>query len=171
MYMQIDKYGQMILSENDILDAIMRNHDIIFKGALVEYPIIFNESLDITNKHEFIAYDDSSNIEISEFDKIQQHQWFMPSEYQNLDIAEWVLAQCKTDIEIERVGIELIMFFDRNLFSLLTYLKYLVDTMRKNNIVWGVGRGSSVSSYVLYLIGVHRIDSIKFKLDINEFLR
>ena len=35
----------------------------------------------------------------------------------------------------------------------------------------GVGRGSSVASYILYLIGVHRIDSIKYNLDWKEFLR
>ena len=48
---------------------------------------------------------------------------------------------------------------------------YLVDYMRKNKIVWGVGRGSSVASYVLYLIGVNKIDSIKYKLECQEFLR
>ena len=57
------------------------------------------------------------------------------------------------------------------MFDLLSYLKYLVDTMRENNIVWGVGRGSSVASYVLYLIGIHKIDSIKYNLDIHEFLK
>jgi DNA polymerase III alpha subunit len=46
-----------------------------------------------------------------------------------------------------------------------------VETMRVNNIVWGVGRGSSVASYVLYLIGVHKIDSMYYDLDIEEFLR
>jgi DNA polymerase III alpha subunit len=43
--------------------------------------------------------------------------------------------------------------------------------MRKENIVWGVGRGSSVASYVLYLIGVHKIDSLYYNLDVEEFLR
>jgi DNA polymerase III alpha subunit len=43
--------------------------------------------------------------------------------------------------------------------------------MRKHNIVWGVGRGSSVASYVLYLIGVHKINSMYYDLDIEEFLR
>jgi DNA polymerase III alpha subunit len=50
-------------------------------------------------------------------------------------------------------------------------MKYLVDTLRKNIIVWGVGRGSSVASYILYLIGVHRIDSLYYDLDIAEFLK
>ena len=47
---------------------------------------------------------------------------------------------------------------------------YLVDYMRDNNILWGVGRGSS-ASYVLYLIGIHKINSIQFGLDWREFLR
>ena len=78
---------------------------------------------------------------------------------------------CKTDAEIQRAGEELLMFQERNLFNLLKYLKYLVDTMRDNNIIWGVGRGSSVASYVLYLLGVHKIDSMYYDLDPGEFLR
>jgi len=54
---------------------------------------------------------------------------------------------------------------------LLKWMKYFVDTCRTNRVVWGVGRGSSVASYVLYLIGVHRIDSMKYNLDWQEFLR
>jgi len=57
------------------------------------------------------------------------------------------------------------------LFDLLRYLKYLVDTMNHNQVIWGVGRGSSVSSYVLYLLGVHRINSMYYDLDVGEFLR
>jgi len=34
-----------------------------------------------------------------------------------------------------------------------------------------VGRGSSVASYCLYLLGVHKINSLKFDLDIKEFLK
>jgi DNA polymerase III alpha subunit len=43
--------------------------------------------------------------------------------------------------------------------------------MRKNKIVWGVGRGSSVASYVLFLIGIHKVNSLKYNLDIKEFLK
>jgi len=38
-------------------------------------------------------------------------------------------------------------------------------------MIWGVGRGSSVASYVLYLLDVHRIDSMFYDLDPSEFLR
>ena len=71
----------------------------------------------------------------------------------------------------ERVNYEMELYRKFNLYTVLRYLIYLVDTMRKNNVVWGVGRGSSVSSYVLYLIGVHKVNSIKYGLDIHEFLR
>ena len=57
------------------------------------------------------------------------------------------------------------------MLDLLNYMIYLVDFMRENKIVWGVGRGSSVASYVLYLIGVHKIDSLYYDLDVAEFLR
>jgi DNA polymerase III alpha subunit len=50
-------------------------------------------------------------------------------------------------------------------------MKYVVDTLRNNQVVWGVGRGSSVASYVLFIIGVHKIDSVKYKLPINEFFK
>jgi DNA polymerase III alpha subunit len=36
--------------------------------------------------------------------------------------------------------------------------------------VWGIGRGSSVSSYVLYVLGVHDVDSYAYDLDIGDFL-
>ena len=62
-------------------------------------------------------------------------------------------------------------FKQRGMYPVLKFLKYLVDTCDKNNVVLGVGRGSSVASYCLYLLGVHRINSIKYELDIKEFLK
>jgi DNA polymerase III alpha subunit len=73
--------------------------------------------------------------------------------------------------EWKRVCEEMDVYVDRGLTPVLKFMIYLVDTMRANNIVWGVGRGSSVASYVLFLIGVHKIDSMKYNLDYKEFLR
>jgi DNA polymerase III alpha subunit len=95
----------------------------------------------------------------------------MPKEYLELDIAQWVLDKCNGEAELQRAGDELIRFQEREMFNLLRYLKYLVDTMRANGIVWGVGRGSSVSSFVLFLIGIHRINSLYYDLSIDEFLK
>lgn len=108
---------------------------------------------------------------IEGFDRHCQSIWYMPQEYKDLDIAQYILDQCETSAELQRVGEELLLYADRELLDLLRYLKYFVDTMRKNKVVWGLGRGSSVASYVLYLLGVHKINSMYYDLDIKEFLK
>jgi DNA polymerase III alpha subunit len=95
----------------------------------------------------------------------------MPEEYKDFDIAKFILDQCKDQAELQRAGEELILYQERDMFMLLRYLKYLVDTMRKHKVVWGVGRGSSVASFVLYLLGVHKINSLYYDLPIDEFLK
>jgi len=111
------------------------------------------------------------DVDEKTFDGALQSEWFMPDEYKELSVSAHVLDRCTTDAQRQRVEEELTAFNERGLVPLLQYMIYLVDFMRENNIVWGVGRGSSVASYVLYLIGVHRIDSIQFDLDWTEFLR
>ena len=106
-----------------------------------------------------------------QFDDALQSQWFMPDKYKNLDIHHYLEEKCKTPEQAERVTQEYTEYEKRGLLNLLRFLVYLVDTMRENNIVWGVGRGSSVASYVLYLIGIHKINSIQYGLDWHEFMR
>jgi hypothetical protein len=108
---------------------------------------------------------------MSEFDCCNQTNWFMPEEYRNFDIVDFLLSQTQNEEQYQRVITELELYIQYNMLEVLIYIKYLVDTMRTNKIVWGVGRGSSVASYVLYLIGIHKIDSIKYNLDIHEFLK
>jgi DNA polymerase III alpha subunit len=95
----------------------------------------------------------------------------MPDNYKRLDVEKYIKDKCTTSEEINRIEQELIEYQSRNMYDLLRYMIYLVDFMRANNIVWGVGRGSSVASYVLYLIGIHKVNSIQYGLDYREFLR
>jgi DNA polymerase III alpha subunit len=118
-----------------------------------------------------ITYKNSNpELSIEEFDSVNQVDWFMPDKYKTLDIENFLVQTCPKE-NYERLIEEIELFRQHNMTDLLRYLKYLVDTMREHNIVWGVGRGSSVASYCLYLIGVHKIDSIKYNLDIKEFLK
>ena len=168
--MQIDIYGQQILDEMDLCSAYLSNPDIKIKNALVSDDIYFDKDLEIENIPTFKKYIKQS-ITKEEFDTQQQNNWYIPEEYNSVDIAKYVLDLCQTDAELQRVGQELILYQQRDLFQLLRYCKYLVDTMRKHNVVWGVGRGSSVSSYVLFLLGIHRINSLHYDLSIDEFLK
>jgi DNA polymerase III alpha subunit len=103
--------------------------------------------------------------------KINKDLWFIPPEYQDMDIELFCLEQCKTEEEFSRVAQELELYHKHKMIPVLKTMKYIVDTLRTNNIVWGVGRGSSVSSYVLFLIGIHKIDSIKYNIPIEEFFK
>ena len=95
----------------------------------------------------------------------------MPDAYKTLNVYEFIKNLVKTDDEKQRIAIEMTMFEERKMMNVLRFLIYLVDSMRKNKIVWGVGRGSSVASYVLFLIGIHKVNSLKYNLDIKEFLK
>lgn len=101
---------------------------------------------------------------------IYRTNWFIPEEYKNMDIEGFLVNQCPRE-NYQRLMDELELYKNHNMMPVLNTMKYIVDTLRKNNVVWGVGRGSSVASYVLFLIGIHKIDSVKYKLPINEFFK
>jgi len=168
--MRTDIYGQIILSENDLVSLYLQDPTRTIQQALTDSEINFDDILEVENKPELIKYIDPK-LSVEEFDKLNQNNWFFPDEYKNMDIAQHVLDKCTSEAELQRAGEELLKFQERGMFMLLKYLKYLVDTMRKNNIVWGVGRGSSVASFVLFLLEVHRINSLYYDLSIDEFLK
>lgn len=168
--MNVDKYGQLIFLENDLCDLILTDPEKRLLKVFTETEINFPDFLDKNSTPQTKKYVDT-DISIEDFDTLQQSNWHMPEHYKNMDIAEWVLSQCSNESELQRAGEELLLFQERDMFNLLRYMKYLVDTMRDNNIVWGVGRGSSVASFVLYLIGIHKINSLYFDLPIEEFLK
>ena len=170
--MKYDQYGQTYTTSNELCDLLYKNPGLDISLFQVEDSLEYNRS--VAELHaELDLLDSYHNIDMSveEFDRVLQSNWRMPVEYKELDIAAYVLGLCQQEHELQRVGQELLLYQERNLFDLLRYLKYLVDTLRRNNIVWGVGRGSSVASYVLFLLGVHKIDSLYYNLDIVEFLK
>ena len=171
--MKVDPFGVCYFSEQDVCQALYTDPDIDLSRFLLEDPELYNQAvLDLfSDLPRLCAYRKSDAVDVSQFDQELQKQWQMPAEYKEMDIVSWVLDQCKQDAELQRCGEELLLYQERDLMDLLRYLKYLVDTMRENNVVWGVGRGSSVASYVLYLIGVHRINSLFYDLDPHEFLK
>lgn len=168
--MHSDNYGRQILSESDLCELYLQDPERILKNITMESVIKFDDTLEIDNKPTFTDYQ-LLTVSVEEYDTANQHNWYIPEEYKNLDIAKYVLDLCQTDAELQRVGEELIRYQELDMFPMLCYCKYLVDTMRKNNVVWGVGRGSSVASYVLFLIGIHRINSLHYDLSIDEFLK
>jgi DNA polymerase III alpha subunit len=171
--MKYDAYGQAYTTTSELCDLLYAKPDLNVNLFQVEDPDEFNQSVAALHAdlEPVMPYVSRLGIDVDEFDLTMQSRWRMPKKYQELDIAEYILSLCREEYELQRVGQELLLYQERDLFDLLRYLKYLVDTLRKNNLVWGVGRGSSVASYVLFLLGVHKINSLFYELSIDEFLK
>lgn len=173
--MKTNKFGEIILDEHDLCGLLMRGRNVLtMRDVTVDQSVdIERLAHSVENPGELLTWTFPAGEDqaVPEFDRARQEFWHMPDEYKSMDIAEHVLSLCTTQEQLQRCGEELLMFQERELFDLLRYLKYLVDVMRENRVIWGVGRGSSVSSYVLYKLGVHRIDSMFYDLDPREFLR
>lgn len=165
-----DMYGQIVMTEQDICDLYMKNPDAEVRKFVSDSEIVISPDLELINPPTIIAQTlDAMSIE--EFDNIHSNLWHMPEAYKTFDVAAFVLDRCTTDEELQRAGHELLEFEARDMFMLLRYLKYMVDLMRQHDIVWGVGRGSSVSSFVLFLLEVHRINPLYYDLPFEDFVR
>lgn len=170
---EIDKYGRVAFNEDGLVALLKQRKDIseskVLNGDWVQ---TYQKSCDYTQEtYTALKVLEDIDTSIEEFDSKRQHTWFIPDLYKSMDVFEYLLSKCSTQEQMERVAEEWILYSDRDLVSLLKLMIYLIQVFRDNGIVWGVGRGSSVSSYILYLIGVHKIDSMKYNLEISEFLK
>jgi len=173
MIMKTDELGIPRFSNKDLIN-------MIYSGNVEKCHVVLCEPSDDVDKFN-VAMEEQGfdklqqyiplDVDQKTFDGVCQSEWFMPDQYKNMDIYSYIEQRCGTTEEMQRVDQEYEEFEKRGMENLLRYMVYLVDFMRENDIVWGVGRGSSVASYVLYLIGVHRINSIQYGLDWREFLR
>jgi DNA polymerase III alpha subunit len=140
-------------------------------GVLRHGPDILNHCLTSDDLGKYLARIDSERLNYpTPPTEINSKHWFIPQDYCP-NLVEFLYAQCLTTEQTQRVDQELELFIKNGMYDLLHVMKYVVDTLRANNVVWGVGRGSSVASYVLHLIGVHKIDSVKYNIPIEEFFK
>ena len=175
MLMKTDELGIPRFTNKDLVDMIYSGHVDKCHVVLCD-PSDDIEKFNAAMREQYLPELTKYiplDVDQKTFDGVCQSEWFMPDEYKvsNPILIHNLLEMCKTSEEEERVLEEYDEFKQRGMLDLIKYMIYLVDYMCENDIVWGVGRGSSVASYVLYLIGVHRIDSIQYGLDWREFLR
>lgn len=169
--MKLDKFANPIFNEAEVFDALYAGHQSAISNMTVEDTFEFSQLSKIA-EITFATIDPTLlTLSVEEYDNFNQNQWFMPDEYYNFDVYTYCISKCQSLTEQERVIAELTEFNNRNMIKLLQWLKYFVDTCIAEQIVWGVGRGSSVSSFVLFLLNVHKINSLKYNLDWQDFLR
>jgi DNA polymerase III alpha subunit len=169
---KINEYGDCVYTEDDLLELIYHNPDLDITKLYIDSTERYNSAVkDLGLDLPEIQSEPKNHISIGEFDRANTEQWYMPAQYETINVREWLLEKCGSDQEKQRVEAEMQLFESKGFTKVLQFLIYFVDTLRANNVVWGVGRGSSVSSFCLFLIGVHKINPLIYNLDYREFLR
>jgi len=145
---------------------------------LREYKILVNE---ITPEIEEFNRSRSVDSKIKIKDSLRDFDfsWRIPESYKSLNVENRIweaLAASDTPNEelhdrIVRIKKEIAAFERLNLLDFLRTLCFIVDSLKNKGILWGVGRGSSVASYCLFLLEIHDVDSFKFDLDFEEFVK
>jgi len=169
--MKINGQGQVAYADSELMHHVRIDPAQMLAGVRGQHPRQHNRAIDqmYSDLTKLSAWTDCAT-DIA-WHQQQQTTWLMPVEYQQLDIAELLLSRCDCDVELQRMATELMMFQDRDLMLMLNYLHYMVQTLRSAEVVLGVGRGSSVASFALFKLGVHRVNSLYWDLDIAEFLK
>jgi DNA polymerase III alpha subunit len=167
----LDKHNRYLSDEKTGIEMLYTGKDI----SNVE----FTKTDDVTRFNKFcndLGIDRLRILGEDDFDRINTYN--IPQHYKEIDVEEYIRGLVPTGVDgtdnaeaSQRVDMELALYKERNLFPIIQVLLFVVDILRRNDLVWGVGRGSSVASYILYLIGIHKVDSIKYNLDIREFLK
>jgi DNA polymerase III alpha subunit len=169
--LKINDFGDCVYSEDAVIDLLYQNPELDISKIQIKEDM-YNKALkslqiDLPTLPNLISRTES----LDEFDRKNYNEWSMPTSYKNLDVKQFLLEKCNNEEERDRVLIEYKLFEEKGFLKVLQFLIYFVDKLRANDVVWGVGRGSSVSSFCLFLIGVHKINPLLYNLDYREFLR
>ena len=164
-------HGDVIFSEEDVIDLLYTNPDFDISKLYLNDIQKYSKSLKELGIDLPVINTAPKRSTTEKFDKENCDHWHMPEKYYQINVLQWLLDKCQNDDEKQRVQLEYDLFEKKKFIKVLQFLIYFVDTLRANNIVWGVGRGSSVASFCLFLIGVHKINPLLYNLDITEFLR
>jgi DNA polymerase III alpha subunit len=169
---KLKDYNLFMDGSIEVDPSIVRS--LILKSIPIE-KIFVNQIDDEIQKFNLVS---TKKIKIKESLDDISTDWTLPEEYKYKDIEEF-LINLSDKIEndslyekrIQRLVKEIELYKKHNLFDVLRVIIYVIDNFKEKNIVWGVGRGSSCSSYILYLIGLHDIDCVLYDIEIEDFLR
>lgn len=168
--MKKNDFHEVFLSNDEAISCLLSGKDIskvyLIDGIEAD---LYNRATRLNNRKSFLSsVSPFENVSRETFHENKQNTWKIPDKYLQVNIEEVLYSLCKTDIERHRVEDEIALYKEKNLLIILKLVLYLVENTKE---IIGVGRGSSVSSYCLFLLGLHRVDSIKYELDIKDFLR
>jgi len=160
---QFDEDGRATVTSQGVIELAYRNQlPGIFDWKDLEKQKQYKEVCELLDNEPF---------EYKDFAQHNTREWFTPPEYSEIDLKSYLQTRCSDSQQWTRAQQELEIVQRLNAEPIFKHLIYLVDVWRSNNMVWGVGRGSSVSCFLLYLIGLNKINPLDYDLDHREFFK
>ena len=107
--------------------------------------------------------------------------WNLPEPHFSMNLRETIVARSVERLKTlgytpeldEKAVVRIQAEFDeierRGMTQFMKTIIYVLDTFRKQDIVWGVGRGSSCACYILFILGLHVVDCVKLDVPMEEF--
>ena len=179
--MIVNEYGQVNFDTQEVIDKFYAQ-----EWNTVDVLLEKTDELQKFNEHcnqfeiEAINQVSKPTNDVLQFHADLSSRWNMPKEYKAMDILAFLTQQLQEKTNASQEYTEYFMdeldawktfMGTEGSNDLFKFLHYLIATCKTHDIVTGVGRGSSVSSLILYLLGVHYVDPVKYKLNYKEFLR
>jgi DNA polymerase III alpha subunit len=130
------------------------------------------------------------NLQVADSEKINESkleplkfnlEWRLPEYYKVLPLNEYVIdifssrinhldySNQMKELAFSRIADELEEIQIRGMTEFFKSIIYVLDSFKEKNIVWGVGRGSSCASYILFILGLHVVDCVKYDVPMDEF--
>jgi DNA polymerase III alpha subunit len=162
--------GEVVLSYPALLS--LARDGLPFNGALT-YPDERIEKYNTIAEKPLMSFEDDGEFEGPYTTTLE---WNIPSEFEELDVLEFCLLALDdrglaTEEYVQRLDNEIKEFEARGLIPFLKNLISLVLSWKEKGVVWGVGRGSSCASLVLFLIDLNMVDPVKYEIELEEFFR
>jgi DNA polymerase III alpha subunit len=103
-------------------------------------------------------------------------EWTIPKKYLDLDVAELCInaleeKKLNSDVYIERLSWELLQMETKDMHQFVRCLLYVTHRFKEDGVLWGVGRGSSCASLIMYLLGINKVDPVKYNIPAEEFFK
>lgn len=163
--------GVSVISPEQLVDALLRGADIS-KLRLTEHTdetILFND-----NAGEELQLVKPEPVRLD-------FAWKLPEPHLSMDLQSTVVARAvdrlkelnyPEDVHLracQRIQDELDEIERRGMVEFVKTIIYILDTFRQKGVVWGVGRGSSCASYILFILGLHSVDPVLYDVPLSEF--
>ena len=162
---RFDEVGNCFLKSEAIMELMYQDKDLSNYNFIVDEQNLDTKLYNSNSFDKKLSNADYKPVNIKE----RRNQWFYPND--ELDLLAFFAKMCKTDEERVRVENELHHFKEKDLEKFLRFCIYLAVVLKQEGIVHGVGRGSSCACFLLYLLGINKVNPLLYGLEIEEFLK